>query len=230
MTARARRGSVQRAVAALAAVALAALLGLAIVERPQPAIALHDQVADRLAASGVEHPVTAVLLNFRGYDTFLEIAVLLVAVTTGLAARSVQPDQDRPRYLENELLSAFMHGLVPLMLLVAVYLLWAGAYRPGGAFQGGAVLAAAGVLLRLTGVSLPGAGPVALRLALLGGFTVFLIVAVATLLGGRPFLTYPPAWAGTVILIIETGLTISIGFILLSLFAISPPAATRRLP
>ncbi len=38
-----------------------------------------------MAASGVEHPVTAVLLNFRGYDTLLEIAVLLLALLVMLA-------------------------------------------------------------------------------------------------------------------------------------------------
>ena len=37
-------------------------------------------VAAHLAESGVTHPVTAVLLNYRGYDTLLEIAVLLLAL------------------------------------------------------------------------------------------------------------------------------------------------------
>ena len=37
-------------------------------------------VAANLATSGVSNPVTAVLLNFRAYDTLLELAVLLTAV------------------------------------------------------------------------------------------------------------------------------------------------------
>ena len=35
---------------------------------------------DALAQSGTENPITAVLLNFRGYDTLLEMAVLTSAL------------------------------------------------------------------------------------------------------------------------------------------------------
>jgi multisubunit Na+/H+ antiporter MnhB subunit len=42
-------------------------------------------VATHLELSGVSNPVTAVLLNFRGYDTLLELAVLLAAVLGILA-------------------------------------------------------------------------------------------------------------------------------------------------
>ena len=60
--------------------------------------------------------------------------------------------------------------LVPLLLVTAGYLLWAGAQQPGGAFQAGALLASASVLLRLSGR--PGAGlpgPRPLRWLLAGG-------------------------------------------------------------
>lgn len=209
--------------AALGAAALAALLGLAVVELPMPVVALQAEVRAQLPQSGVDHPVTAVLLNFRSYDTLLEIAVLLVAVITGLAARQALPDQDRPRHIENTLLVALLHGLLPVLLLTAAYLLWAGATQPGGAFQAGAVLAAAGVLLRLAGAQLPAAETLASRIAMLAGFMLFLLVAIGTLLGGRAFLAYPPAWAGALILLIEAGLSLSIGVILLGLFAAAPP-------
>ena len=41
---------------------------------------LAQSVSTNLANSGVSNPVTAVLLNFRAYDTLLELAVLLTAV------------------------------------------------------------------------------------------------------------------------------------------------------
>jgi multisubunit Na+/H+ antiporter MnhB subunit len=56
--------------------------------------------------SGVDHPVTAVLLNFRSYDTLLEIAVLLLAVVVALALREAQPDRPEQMGLENPLLRA----------------------------------------------------------------------------------------------------------------------------
>ena len=51
-----------------------------------------------LAASGVESNVTAVLLNFRGYDTYLEITVLLAALLginphTGLKGMNILVDE-----------------------------------------------------------------------------------------------------------------------------------------
>ena len=75
-----RRGSVVTIVVVLLALAFAAVLMLAMLELEMPAIDLRVPVAAHLAESGVSHPVTAVLLNYRGYDTLLEIAVLLLAL------------------------------------------------------------------------------------------------------------------------------------------------------
>jgi multisubunit Na+/H+ antiporter MnhB subunit len=169
----------------------------------------------------VAHPVTAVLLNFRGYDTLLEVAVLLLALLgmwavqrEGTAAPARQSERDDP------LLRALARLAVPLMILVAGYLLWAGAHRPGGAFQAGAVLAGAAVLMQLAGLLPAWASPgLLLRLGLAGGFLVFLTVA-AGLLGEGALLRYPPQHAGALILLIEAGLTISLGLILAGLFLV----------
>jgi multisubunit Na+/H+ antiporter MnhB subunit len=116
------------------------------------------------------------------------------------------------------MLQAAAHVLVPLMVLTAGYLLWAGAHRPGGAFQAAAVVAAAAVLLALVGLldgwtrpSLP------TRLAVAAGPAVFLVVAAPVF--DRPLLLYlPPEHAGPLILLIESGLTLSLGFVLAGLF------------
>ena len=121
-------------------------LGWSILDLPVAAVNLPEQLTAQLDMSGVVHPVTAVLLNFRGYDTLLEIAVLLLALLGILALpRHVSDHQHRP-FTANPVLQTLARVLVPLMLLVAGYILWAGAHRPGGAFQAGAVLAGAGVL------------------------------------------------------------------------------------
>ncbi|MDP2170697.1 MAG: MnhB domain-containing protein, partial [Rhodocyclaceae bacterium] len=100
----------------------------------------------------------------------------------------------------------------------AVYLLWAGAFRPGGAFQAGAVLAAAAVLLHLAGLAAGWAAPgMRLRAGLAAGFLVFLAVAAGLLVEGA-LLQYPPAWAGALILLVEATLTVSLGLILAGLF------------
>lgn len=213
--------------AALASGVVTAALALAVIERPATPENLPHRVAQAVDSAGAAHPVTAVLLDFRSYDTLLEVAVLLVAVVVALALREAQPDGPDRMGLDNPLLRAVMSWLLPLMLLVSAYLLWAGSTRPGGAFQAGAVLAAAGVLLRLAGVRLGGfggtGGAIRLRALLVLGPAVFVAVGLGTLVGGRAFLDYPPALAGGLILAIELALTLSIAFALLSLFRLAPP-------
>jgi multisubunit Na+/H+ antiporter MnhB subunit len=203
---------------------LAAAIGVALawvvigIEPIAPRLpALVDAAMD---ASGVQHPVTAVLLAFRAYDTMLEVAVLLVAVLPVLAAPAGDPASARPQDVPREpVLSPFTRLLVPLAIVVSAYLLWVGSYAPGGAFQAGAVLAAAAVLLRLAG-RLPAIGVDLpwVRVALVGGFAVFLGVALATAAAGAGMLALPPTYAKAIIVTIEIALTLSIAALLCSMF------------
>jgi multisubunit Na+/H+ antiporter MnhB subunit len=204
----------------------AAALIVAVVSRPLPMTDLARQVESRLPEAGVSHAVTAVLLNFRSYDTLLEVAVLLVAVVVAMALREAQPDGPDRMGLANPLLRAVMGWLLPLILLAAAYLLWAGSSRPGGAFQAGAVLAASGVLLRLAGVGFNWLeNPLRLRVVLVLGLAVFVAVGSGTLITGRDFLDYPREAAAGLILTIEIALTLSIALALVSLFQLAPPQA-----
>ena len=150
------------------------------------------------------------------YDTLLEIAVLLLALLAILAVVG-EPGAARSAPA-HPVLQTLARLATPLMIVVAVYLLWAGAFRPGGAFQAGAVLAAAGVLLHLARL-LPGwqTPRLHLRLGLAGGFALFLAVAGGLLAQGA-LLQYPPALAGGLILLIESGLTLSLALTLAGLF------------
>ena len=209
---------IRSAVVILAALFAAALI-VAFLDLPPAEIDLPAAVTANMAISGVDHPVTAVLLNFRGYDTLLEIGVLLLALIVVLA---VAPREEVAAPLvasaADPVLQTLARIAVPLMLLAAVYLLWAGAHQTGGAFQAGAVLAAAAVLLHLAGL-LPGwsAPGLSLRGGLAAGFLVFLAVAAALLTEGA-LLQYPPAWAGALILLVEATLAVSLGLILAGLF------------
>ena len=150
--------------------------------------------------------LTAVLLNFRAYDTLLELAVLLAAVLGILALGPARPgfQQGGP------VLDGLTRWLVPLLIVFAGYLLWVGAHAPGGAFQAGALLAAAAVLLRLGGHASAGLpGPVLQRWLLAGGIAVFLTVGLAATAGGLAFLEYPRAWSGVLILLIESAATLA---------------------
>ena len=196
----------------LAAVfALLALIPGALVRIGADATLLSPQVKGQLAASGVESPVTAVLLNFRSLDTLLEVSVLAAAVIGALALPPPRPpSRDVPPY--SLLPTWLIPRMAPVMGMLVIYLWWAGSSQPGGAFQAGAAFT--GLLLLLYFIERPGHALVrrstGLRLALLGP-AVFLAVGALPLLGGAVFLHYPEGLSKAAILTIEAGLTASIG-------------------
>lgn len=214
---------------ALAVLGLGASLVVAVLHLPRLPGGLTRTVAEHLDLSGVSHPVTAVLLNFRSFDTWLEVGVLLVAVLAALIVRRAHDFGDvEVRPAGDVVLAGLPRLVVPPMVLVGGYLLWLGTHAPGGAFQSGAVLASAGVLLLLAGrpsvVALRGGR---LRVALVAGVATFLLAAVGTLLGGSRLLEFPPAHAGALILAIESAVTVSIAVTLAAMFAggrVSAPA------
>lgn len=167
-----------------------------------------EQIRQHLVETGVANPVTAVLLSFRAYDTMLELAVLLVAVLGILALGPAR----RPYLTAGPLFSGLIRWLTPLLILTAGYLLWAGADEPGGAFQAGAMVGAAAVMLRLGGsvnAGLPRGS--AVRFLLVVGVVAFALVGIIGMLGGLAFLQYPDGWSGALILMIETAATLAIG-------------------
>lgn len=208
-----------RALLSLLLAALAIGLGLVVLTLPDQSPGLTDDVLAKLAPSGVSHPVTAVLLNFRGYDTLLEVAVLLLAAV-GLQPRHHRAPSRGTTGLGHPLLLLLVRMLVPGTILVAGYLLWRGAHAPGGAFQAGAILGGAGILLILTNsIQPPDLSSPWVRGGLLIGPGVFLAVAAAPLFAGKHLLEYPQRWAGVLILAIESALTISIALALTAFFA-----------
>lgn len=198
--------------------ALAGLIGIALWRLGPAPVKIADLVQADLHNSGVSHPVTAVLLNFRGIDTLLEIAVMLLALIGVLVAGGEHKAPARSMAAAtNPVLQALAALTAPLVVLVAVYLLWAGAHQPGGAFQAAAVLAAGMVLLQIAGNVPAQAGPgFVARLVLVCGFLIFLFVAAWP--SNDMLLAYPRNVAGTLILLIESGLMVSLALILAGLY------------
>ena len=217
--------------AALACVGLAGALAwawfaLPLPERPGPELAV------ALPRAGVENPVTAVLLNFRAWDTLLESIVLLAALVglwmltldTGWHDRLGVPQHVRP----GGVLASFGRLLPPVGVLVGIYLVYIGAERPGGAFQGGTVLAAVGLVAALAGLTRPPrVTEPAWRAALVVGPLVFLAAGVAGAALGAGFLTLPEQIAGSAIFAIEIALALSIA-VTLAFLVIGPPEAGHR--
>jgi len=207
-------------------VPLAAGLGYAVLTLPADSKGLLHLAADNLDVSGVSNPVTAVLMNFRGYDTMLEKIVLLLALLGVWSLGGTNWIQDSE---PGPVLVTLSLYLTPVLILVAGYLLWIGGHAPGGAFQAGALLGAAGVLLLLTNLQLrPDLLGLPLRTGITAGPAVFIAIAALTFVWTGGLLAYPQAQAGTLILILETAATVSIGILLAALFWGSPPERKEK--
>jgi multisubunit Na+/H+ antiporter MnhB subunit len=185
---------------------------------PEEAVGLSLIVGDRMPESGVNAEVTAILLNFRSYDTLLEIVVLLVALLGAwyLGRMHLYPEDTKP----SPVLEGLVRSLVPVMILVTGYILWLGSHAAGGAFQAGALLAGAGVLMLVVSrEKLPLRDGIRLRTLLVAGPVVFTLVAFSLVMLGKPMLQYPQQYAGSLILLIEAASTVTIGITLTLLFA-----------
>lgn len=208
-----------RPAAAVSALLLFGVLWEAFRVLPTPRASLPNLVRETLPLSGVANPVTAVILNFRSYDTLIEIAVLLLTVI-GARAATASAGERLSRSVPEPFLAAFFRLLGPLIIVIAGYLLWIGKHAPGGAFQAGSLLGSAAILgVFCTGWAPPAeSGCQAAVLCL--GTILFCAVGMGTYLAEPNFLHYPIPWAGTLILVIETGCTLSIAAALFVLFTI----------
>lgn len=212
-------------VSGVMAMVIGVLLAAVLLPLPDNA-GLRAPVSEHMHVSGVDHPVTAVLLNFRAYDTFLELGVLLIAVLGAWSLGRHTPLPARP--VPGPVMPGTIRLLIPAAVVIGVYLLWSGSHAPGGAFQAGAVLGAAGVLWVLSRPrNLPAPPPPLLRLGLAVGAALFLAVGIAGLLLGFGFMGYAPGQAYVFILLIETAATVSIALTLVALFLGGAPAEAR---
>lgn len=198
----------------LASLALGALLAHAVLGIDRVAGEATRETAASIAQAGIAHPVTAVLLVFRAYDTLLEVVVLLVAAVAAQAA----PPAARAPLARDPLLARVAGITVPLAVLVAGYLLWAGATRTGGAFQAGAVLAGALLLARLSNLPLDPHHAWVRPPPLALGAAVFVALGLIAGAAAGAVLAWPQGWTGALVLVIEAALMVSIAAALVALF------------
>lgn len=214
----------------IGATAIGVVVAMAIYKLPPSPRTLGIAVrgaGDRAASS---HPVTAVLLEFRAWDTFLEVGVLLLAVL-GATALSGLPGTARavaggPVHVP---LVWLVRLAVPGLILAAGHVLLVGSHAPGGAFHAGALLAAAAVLLEMGGrATIGGLSPALLRGCWSVGCVAFLLAGAVGPLGGRAFLELAASSAGAWILFIEACVAVAIAAALASLFLAARCAGGER--
>jgi multisubunit Na+/H+ antiporter MnhB subunit len=212
---------------------VAAALAAVVLLLPDQGPTLAPQSMERLPETGLGNPVTAVLIAFRSFDTMLEKVVLVLGVVGvwSLAADRYwggAPGEARAERPEPTL-AFFAQMLAPIGILVGVHVFWVGADEPGGAFQGGAILAAMWMIVMMARLTeAPQASAFWLRLALIAGPAVFLAAGVAGAVVAGGFFAYPPGLAKPLILFIETFMTFTIAVTLPMLVAGPPRREPRR--
>ena len=209
---------------------LAAVVALGVWTMPDARL-VRDAVAGALEHHPVANPATAVLLDFRAYDTFLEMGVLALAALGAflLKAQTLHYSRAEPPSRGSLILVVFAAGLVPLMILMAGYLLWAGTAWSGGAFPAGAILGAASILLFLAGI---GREMIMdqdrTRFVIALGLLSFIAAGAVTMMAGRAFLDWSEGWTYAAIVAIEALLTLSIGGVLALLYGASAKVPPDR--
>jgi len=222
-----------RLLAAVLCVIVTAALAAVVLLATEPAPTLAPEAAQNLAETGLGNPITAVLMAYRAFDTMLEKVVLVLAV---VGVWSLAPDlywggsPGEPRAARPEGPLAFLaQVLPPFGILVGVHMVWVGADEPGGAFQGGAILAAMWMIVMMARLAeAPQISALWLRLALVAGPAVFLAIGMAGVAISGKFLAYPAGFAKPLILFIEAFMTLTIAATLPMLVAGPPQRPPRR--
>ncbi|MEN8136935.1 MAG: Na(+)/H(+) antiporter subunit B [Bacteroidota bacterium] len=101
----------------------------------------------------VANVITAIVVNYRGFDTLGEVTVLFLAVT-GLGSilfrRKEEGEADRIQLSASPLINSGAKLLYPMVVLLGIYVFIHGHLTPGGGFQGGAIIATGFLLMMIS--------------------------------------------------------------------------------
>lgn len=155
--------------------------------------------------AGAPNMVTAVLADYRSYDTLGETVVILTAglaclLVLGGFARATRSETSEPDAPINDMMYSFGSDVLdatsrlmtPFIVLFAAYVVVHGHTSPGGGFQGGAIFAAAIILVRLVRGATPELQIGSRVLAAIAsvGAVVFLGTGLVSVFLGGNFLDY----------------------------------------
>ncbi|TDD35280.1 DUF4040 domain-containing protein [Actinomadura sp. KC06] len=199
---------------------------------------------------GIPNTVAAVLASYRGYDTLGELVVIFTAgVTVPLLLMRTRRRTDRDGHEERDearanvmseyrVLRVASKILIPFILIFACYVLFHGDYGPGGGFQAGVIFAAGFVLYGLVfGIrSVERVLPWPVMLALLpAGVLLYAGLGIVNMALGGSFLDYgtlvpdhPKEGQHLGILVIETGVGITVAAVLIAVFYSFANRGARR--
>lgn len=117
-------------------------------EAEQP---MNNEVSERYIEKSIEetgavNAVTAMILDYRAFDTFGESCVLYIAAVVVMAALKQKKIKIRKYKHRDKILSQISLYFVPMIFLFGIYIVLNGHLSPGGGFAGGAIISAGMIL------------------------------------------------------------------------------------
>ncbi|MFL3658133.1 MAG: hydrogen gas-evolving membrane-bound hydrogenase subunit E [Opitutales bacterium] len=113
-------------------------------------------ITETFPETSVPNMVTAVLADYRGYDTMFETVVIFTAGIAIIAIlrrygpkNKVMPEQKLYKKEPDLIVETTCRLMIPIIQLFALYVVAHGHHSPGGGFQGGVIFGASFILLAL---------------------------------------------------------------------------------
>lgn len=113
-------------------------------------------ITETFPETSVPNMVTAVLADYRGYDTMFETVVIFTAGIAIIAIlrrygpkNKVMPEQKFYKKEPDLIVETTCRLMIPIIQLFALYVVAHGHHSPGGGFQGGVIFGASFILLAL---------------------------------------------------------------------------------
>ncbi|MBT3482067.1 MAG: hypothetical protein HN457_11625 [Opitutales bacterium] len=113
-------------------------------------------ITETFPETSVPNMVTAVLADYRGYDTMFETVVIFTAGIAIIAILrrygpkdKVVPEQKLYKKEPDLIVETTCRLMIPIIQLFALYVVAHGHHSPGGGFQGGVIFGASFILLAL---------------------------------------------------------------------------------
>ncbi|QXD25000.1 Na(+)/H(+) antiporter subunit B [Opitutia bacterium ISCC 51] len=114
-------------------------------------------ITETINETRVPNMVTAVLADYRGYDTMFEtvviftagIAIIGILRVYGPSTKLEHPEPTLETKKPDLIIETTCRLLIPVIQVFALYVIAHGHYSPGGGFQGGVIFGAAFILLAL---------------------------------------------------------------------------------
>jgi multisubunit Na+/H+ antiporter MnhB subunit len=194
-------------------------LAIGVILMPEPTVNIDEFIHSNLSYTQLVQPTTAVLLNFRSYDTLLSAAILLL-IFLGIWRMPASDEFLCLKPAHQSWRRVLGGALFLVIFIVLSYLLWKTPIYASSVFPMiGALLAISVVslsMLRLNPFPMFQTLPdFLLRLLLTSSLLIFLLIGFLVLLQEAYWLEYPASLAGNLTMIVQISLSFTFGLTLI---------------